>query len=84
MPRALFSESYKAMLAVVVAMRKQSGVTQAQVADRLGRPQSFMSKIERGERRLDIAEFCDLAEAMGMKPDEMLQRVIAARQKQKR
>lgn len=41
-------------------------MTQTQVADRLGKPQSFVSKYERGERRLDFTEFLELAEVLSI------------------
>lgn len=44
-----------------MAAREKSGLTQVQIADRLCKPQSFISKYERGERRLDFTEFIELA-----------------------
>ncbi len=41
-------------------------MTQVQVAEKLGKPQSFVSKYERGERRLDFSEFVELADALGI------------------
>jgi transcriptional regulator with XRE-family HTH domain len=43
-------------------------MTQAQLAARLGRPQSFVSKFENGERRLDVIEFLDVARALRIDP----------------
>lgn len=54
------------------SMRVQLGVTQETLAERLGKPQSFVSKIERCERRLDIGEFIDWSLALGLEPEEML------------
>lgn len=55
-----------------VQVRKGSGLTQADLAERLGRPQSFVSKYERGERRLDLIEFCDVCRALRVDPVEFL------------
>ena len=41
-------------------------MTQVQIAERLGRPQSYISKYERGERRLDFSEFVELADVLGI------------------
>ena len=41
-------------------------MTQVQIAEKLKRPQSFVSKYERGERRLDFAEFMELADVIGI------------------
>ena len=41
-------------------------MTQVQIAEKMGRPQSFVSKYERGERRLDFSEFVELADVLGI------------------
>lgn len=51
---------------MLVQARKDSGLTQVELAQRLERPQSFISKVERGERRLDVVEFFDFAHAIGI------------------
>lgn len=48
--------------------RQRSGLTQAELAGRLGRPQSYISKIENGERKLNVAELLTLAEALNCHP----------------
>ena len=45
--------------------RREAGFTQAQVAELLGKPQSFMSKVEAGERRVDFVELQALAQVYG-------------------
>lgn len=42
-----------------------------------GKPQSFVSKVERGERRLDVIEFCELAKALGHDPAELLRKFVS-------
>ncbi|WP_232221520.1 MULTISPECIES: helix-turn-helix domain-containing protein [unclassified Desulfovibrio] len=56
------------MLDVLIQARKSQGFSQQYVADRLGKPQSFVSKYENGERRLDILEFFAIAEALQKDP----------------
>jgi transcriptional regulator with XRE-family HTH domain len=53
---------------MLVNARKKTGLTQVELASRLSRPQSFVSKVERGERRLDVVEFFEVAEAIGFEP----------------
>ena len=65
MPRSVFSESYGVLLRVLIDARQKAGLRQTELADRLGKPQSFVSKIERGERRLDLVEFLIVARAIG-------------------
>jgi transcriptional regulator with XRE-family HTH domain len=54
--------------------RRSAGLTQMDLGDRLGRPQSFVSKYERGERRLDVVEFCEVCSALDIDPVAFLQR----------
>jgi transcriptional regulator with XRE-family HTH domain len=51
------------------AARKDAGLTQVQVARRLRRPQSFVSKSESGERRVDAVEFAEFARLYGKSLD---------------
>ena len=52
--------------------RNLARVTQVELAAKLGKRQQFVSKYESGERRLDVIEYVDVAEALGMSVDEML------------
>jgi transcriptional regulator with XRE-family HTH domain len=54
------------LLELLVAAREKAGLTQQQLADRLGKPQSFISKYEGGERRIDVIEFIAIADALNM------------------
>jgi transcriptional regulator with XRE-family HTH domain len=60
------------MLELLVRTRKAAGLTQQDLAGRLGRPQSFVSKVELGERRLDVIEFLELCRAIGVDPHQLL------------
>ncbi|HEX5235751.1 MAG TPA: helix-turn-helix transcriptional regulator [Silvibacterium sp.] len=55
-----------------MSARKSAGLTQAELAERLSRPQSFVSKYERGERRLDVVEFGEVAKALAIDPVKLL------------
>jgi transcriptional regulator with XRE-family HTH domain len=57
-----------------ILARKSAGLTQVGLADRLGRPQSFVSKYERGERKLDVIEFCEVCRALEVDPVVFLRR----------
>ena len=59
-------------LAALTKARKEAGLTQAVLAARLGRPQSFVSKYESGERRLDVLEFLEVARSIGFNPARFL------------
>ncbi|MER9855953.1 MULTISPECIES: helix-turn-helix transcriptional regulator [unclassified Mesorhizobium] len=72
MPKSLRSPRHQRFLAQLVSLRKAKGLTQAQVAEKLGRPQSFVAKYEGGERRLDVIEFLDLTAALDADRCEIL------------
>ena len=61
MPSSIFTQRHQGFIAFIASVRKAAGVTQVELAERLGKPQSFVSKVERGERRLDVIEFCEVA-----------------------
>ncbi len=70
--KSVFTEKYERFRKRLVASRKAKGLTQMHVAERLGKPQSFVSKYERGERRLDLVEFLEVARAIGMDPKKLI------------
>ena len=59
------------------SLRERHGLTQAQVAKRLGKPQSFVAKYEGGERRLSVIEFVDVVRALGADPAAVLRQLIS-------
>ena len=52
----IFTPEYKFMLRRLIEARSALGETQSQVAEKLGKPQSYVSKCESGERRVDVTE----------------------------
>lgn len=61
-------ELYKILLQALIQARKDAGITQVELAARIGRRQTFVSKYETEERRLDVAEYIAIARAMGVEP----------------
>ena len=72
MSGSLHTPAYKRFLDALIAFRKQKGVTQVQLAERIGRTQVWVSKCERGDRRLDVIEIVELARGIGVEPAEIL------------
>jgi transcriptional regulator with XRE-family HTH domain len=62
--KSIYSKRYRQFLDLLIQARKEADLTQVEVASRLDRPQSFVSKYENGERRLDVVEFLDVAKAI--------------------
>ncbi len=69
------SPDYRALIDALKDARTQAGISQRELARRIGKPPSFVNKIELLERRLDVLEFIALAETMGFRADELLRRV---------
>lgn len=72
MPKSLRSPRHQRFLAQLISLRNAKGLTQEQVAEKLGRSQSFVAKYEGGERRLDVIEFLDVSAALGADPCDVL------------
>jgi transcriptional regulator with XRE-family HTH domain len=64
--KSIYSAEYQRLCALLRDLRQEAGLTQVEVAARLEEPQSFVSKYESGERRLDVIELAQVAEAMGV------------------
>jgi transcriptional regulator with XRE-family HTH domain len=67
-----------AAIAAIKAIREERGLSQRELARRLGRPVSFINKFEQLERRLDIEEFIAIAHAMEVAPSELLAAVTTS------
>ena len=72
MPKSLFTRRHTQLRKLLMKARKDAKLTQVQLAARLQRRQAYISRIERGERRIDVVEFIDLARAIGFDPSEFI------------
>lgn len=66
--KSLNSPEHRALCRLLIAARHKAGLTQHQVAKRLKRPQSFVAKYEGGERRIDVIELFEVADALEADP----------------
>lgn len=83
MPRSIHSDDYKKLTAILLDARRNAGLTQQEVADRLRKPQSYVAKVEGVERRIDVVEFIALAKAIGADPNRLFKSVLAELDAQK-
>ena len=67
--------SLKILCKILVEARRAKKLTQFQLAKELGKPQSFVSKYESGERRLDVVEFVTVCKALSISPSKVLKRI---------
>lgn len=72
MTKSVFTKRYERLRLLLVEARRSAGLSQAELATKLRRPQSFVSKYERGERRLDVIEFLDIVETLGLNGGALL------------
>ena len=66
------SPNYRTAIEAITEAREKAGISQRELARRLNKPPSFVNKIERLERRLDILEFLAVAAALSVEPDQLL------------
>ena len=66
MEKSQHTTAYKRLTAALRKARADAGLTQAEVAERLGLYASFVSKVESGERRLDVVELAQFCKAYGV------------------
>ena len=74
-PKGFHDPRYRSVIDRLVAERRRLGLSQADVAGRLGGIQRFVSRYETGERRLDFIELHDVAMALGVDPVELMEEV---------
>ena len=72
MAKTIRSSGHEALCGALIAARKKAGLTQAQLADRLKCHQSFVARVESGERRIDVVELIVLARALEAVASDLL------------
>jgi len=68
--KTLGNDRHKALVAFLINKRQEAGFTQAEFAKRLGEYQSFVARLESGQRRIDVIEFEVFASILGFDPSE--------------
>ncbi|MCK6103657.1 helix-turn-helix transcriptional regulator [Brevundimonas sp. EYE_349] len=77
MQKSLRSPRQQLLQTLLSAARKDGNLTQAELAERLNKPQSFVAKYENGERRIDVIEFIDITRALDIQPVDILGQIGA-------
>jgi transcriptional regulator with XRE-family HTH domain len=73
--KTLGSKRHRALVDLLIKQREASGMTQSEFAARLGEHQSFVARLESGQRRVDVVEFIECAEALGFDPLKAITRL---------
>jgi transcriptional regulator with XRE-family HTH domain len=74
MEKSIYSPEYAAALRLLRQAREQAGYTQVELAGKLGQTQSFVTKVERGDRRLDIVQLRTICRVLGLTMAEFVRR----------
>ncbi|MDW9459366.1 helix-turn-helix domain-containing protein [Sinorhizobium meliloti] len=77
MQKTLGSSAHAALVALITEKRKSAGLTQDDVARALGEHQSFVARLESGQRRIDVIEYLTIAEVIGFDAAEALKHLIS-------
>jgi transcriptional regulator with XRE-family HTH domain len=73
--KTLGSERHKALIALLIAKREAAGLTQTELAERLGEYQSFVARLESGQRRVDVVEFLELSKILDFDAFDVLRAI---------
>jgi ribosome-binding protein aMBF1 (putative translation factor) len=76
MTRLVYSDAYRHFVRALIEARLAAGLTQVKLAKQLHRPQSYISKYEQNERRLDVIEFLEITRALGIAPMDIITVVL--------
>ena len=81
MSKSIYREEHRTLLSLVREGRESRGMTQADVAEKIGLTQARVSDLERGGRRMDVLEYLDYCAAIGLDPIATLRRVVETAKK---
>jgi len=73
---SIYNSDYQEVIGLLKKARLDKGITQVQLAELLGKPQSFVAKFESGERRLDVVEFARIAKFLDVSALETLNKIF--------
>lgn len=75
MDKTLGSKRHKALISYIVTQRELRKITQTELAETIGEYQSFVARLESGQRRIDVIEFLTLAKVLKFDAHEALQKI---------
>jgi transcriptional regulator with XRE-family HTH domain len=77
MSKSAFTDAHNVLVSALAQTRRDIKLQQVELAAKLGKDQSYISNIERGQRRVDVVEFYAIARAMDVDPIELFAQIVA-------
>lgn len=76
MEKTLTSRAHTKLVRMLIERREAAGITQTELAQKLGEYQSFVARLESGQRRIDVVEFIELARVLDFDPASFIEEII--------
>lgn len=76
MEKTLTSRAHVKLVRMLIERREAAGITQTELAQKLGEYQSFVARLESGQRRIDVVEFIELARVLDFDPARFIEEII--------
>jgi len=70
--KTIHNKRHKRLVEAIVRKRKEAGIRQVQLAKKLKRSQTWIARLESGERRIDVIELIELAEVIGFNAPDLV------------
>ena len=70
--KTIYQQRYQTLIDCLISARKQAKLTQADIAHQLGKPQSYIAKIEGKDRKIDVLEYVEICEVLDLQPSEII------------
>ena len=70
--KTIYQQRYQTLIGCLISARKQAKLTQADIAHQLGKPQSYIAKIEGKDRKIDVLEYVEICEVLDLQPSEII------------
>jgi len=74
--KTLTSKAHAKLVRILIDKREAAGVTQTELAGRLGEYQSFVARLESGQRRIDVVELVEIGNALGVDPTSIVKELL--------
>ena len=70
--KTIYQQRHQTLIDCLISARKQAKLTQADIAHQLGKPQSYIAKIEGKDRKIDVLEYVEICEVLDLQPSEII------------